>query len=188
MARFVSRYGAYSHGVREEVAEYFATGRRVLQKGLQAQFVSAGLTDDEARYALEVLQFHGLPEDRDTGSNVSGRSRLSVFDSERYAKEHKLTDEESELIVTTLRESDRIGLDYVEITPQPAALPWNGYDKLTDPAMIVELTVATETAVADVLAYELENQNRDKVVSALEEILEESTDEEDAVVIDASGV
>lgn len=184
MARFVSRYGAYSHGVREEIAEHFAKGTRVIQRGLEAQFGAHGLTDDDVQYALQTLAFHGLPEDRDTGLEVSGRSRLSLFDSEKYAKEKKLTDEEHDLIVDTLRESERNGIDYVEIVPLPATLPWNGYDKLTSAETIVEITIATETPVSSVLAYERENQNRADVIAALEEIGE--SEAEDAVVIDAS--
>lgn len=178
-------YGAYTHGVREEVAEIFARGSRVIQKGLEAQFEPGGLTEEDVEIALSQLHLHGLPQDRETGAEVSGRSRLSLFDSEKYAKQHKLTDEEHDLIVTTLRESDRFGLDYIEITPQPAALPWNGYDNIDDAEKIVDLAVATETSIETVLAYERENKNRPQVIKALEQELEAQDAEEKPVVINA---
>lgn len=185
MARFVARYRAYSHGVREEIAEQFARGTRVIQRSLEAQFDPRGLTDFEKESALEQLHFHGLPKDRDTDVNVSGMSRMSLFDSEAAQKHFRWTDEEHDLVVQTLRESDRLGLDYIEVATPKRPAPWNGYDKLTDPEQIVELTIATETSVENVLAYERENENREDVIAALEEVLEPSKD--DTVVIDASG-
>lgn len=178
-------YGGYSHGVRPEVSEFFATGARVLVKGLEAQFAPGGLTEDEVKFALGVLHLHGLPQDVDTGAEISGRSRLSLFDTDEYAKEQKLTDADRDLVVSTLRESNRNGLDYVEIVPQPAVVPWGGYDKLDDAARIVELAVETETSLETVLAYERENKNRKTVVAAIEQELALQGADEQPVVINA---
>lgn len=185
MARFVSMYGGYSHGVQSEVSENFALGSRVMVRGLEAQFAPGGLTEDEIKFALTVLHLHGLPQDVDTGAEISGRSRLSLFDTEAYAKANKLTDKEHDLVVSTLRESHKNGIDYVELLPQPAVLPWNGYDKLDDAAKIVELAVETETSLETVLAYERENKNRKKVVAALEQEIESQGAVEKPVVINA---
>lgn len=185
MARFVARYAAYSHGVREEIAEQFARGTRVIQKPLEAKFDPRGLTEFEKEKAQAELQFHGLPKDKETDSNVSPVSRMSLFDSEEAQKQNRWTDEEHDLVVNTLRESDRLGLDYIEVDSPKRPAPWASYDKLTDPEQIAELAVATGAPIADVLAYERENENRDDVIEALEEALGES--DSDVVVIDASG-
>jgi hypothetical protein len=184
LARFVARYARYSHGVREEIAEAFARGTRVIQKSLEAQFDPRGLTDFEKETAAQTLSFHGLPKDSETDSDVSPMSRLSLFDSEEAQKHYRWTDEEHDLVVDTLRTSDRNGLDFIEVSAPKRPAPWNGYDKLTDAKQIVELTLATETPVENVLAYERENEDREDVIAALEEIHEPS---DDAVVIDASG-
>lgn len=184
MARFVSRYQRYSHGVREEIAETFSRGTRVLQRPLEAQFDPRGLTDYEKETAAGKLHFHGLPEDADTGIDVSPMSRMSLFDSEEAKKQYRWSDEEHDLVVDTLRESDRNGLDFIEVETPKRPAPWNGYDKLTDAEQIAKLTIATETPVETVLAYERENENRDDVIAALEEISEGT--EEKPVVIDAT--
>lgn len=184
MARFVSRYAGYSHGVREEIAEQFSRGTRIIQRSLEAQFDRRGLTDYEKELAARELSFHGLPEDKDTGENVSPMSRLSLFDSEQAQKHFRWTDEEHDLVVQTLRESERLGLDYIEVAQPKRPAPWSGYDKLTDVDQIVELTIATETSPADVIAYERENEDREEVIAALEALLEPAGDEE--IVIDAS--
>lgn len=184
MARFVSRYGRYAHGVREEIVQQFPRGTNVIQRGLEAQFEPDGLTDYEKEQAVERLNFHGLPEHADTAVDVSPVSRLSLFDSELAKKNFRWTDEEHDLVVETLRESDRLGLDYIEVDAKTRPVPWNGYDNLTDADRIVELALATETSITDVLAYERENQDREDVIAALEESLDPA--ERDSVVIDAS--
>lgn len=184
MARFVSRYAKYSHGVRDEIAEQFSRGTRIVERGLEAQFDTRGLTDYEKETAAKALSFHGLPEDKETGRDVEVFSRISVFDSERAAKQLRWTSDEEALVVETLRESERNGLDYVEVTQPKRPAPWNGYDKLTDIEQIVELTIATETSPADVIAYERENENREDLIAELEQL--DATDPaDDEVVITA---
>lgn len=170
MARFASRYAAYSHGVRDEIAEQFSRGTRIIEKGLQAQFDPRGMTDFERESAAKQLSFHGLPEDKETGRDVEVYSRLSLFDSAWAAKQNKWTPEEEQLVVETLRESERFGIDYIELTQPKRPAPWGGYDKLTDIEQIVELAIATETPIADVLAYELDNQKREDLIALLEEL------------------
>lgn len=184
MARFVSRYGKYSHGVREEIAEQYARGTRIIQRPLEAQFDERGLTDFEKETAAQRLSFHGLPEDKETGHDVSPYSRLSLFDSEQARKHFRWTDEEHDLVVETLRESGMNGIEFIEVDQPKRPAPWNGYDNLTDAEQIIELAIATETPIADVLAYELENQKREEVIAALEELgADDETDDE--VVITA---
>ena len=183
MARFVSRYAAYSHGVREEISELTPLGRRVLQRSLEAQFDPRGLKDEEKQEAARRLSFHGLPESPDTASlefgvDLSPFSRLSLFDSEKAQKHFKWTDEETDLVVETLRDSEMNGIEFVEVTPVRAKAPWASYDKLVDAEQIVELAIATETPIADVIAYERENQNREDLLVALRDLLDDEQGDE----------
>jgi hypothetical protein len=154
-----------------------------VQRGLEAQFDPMGLTEYEKEQALERLSFHGLPMNSDTETEVSPVSRLSVFDSEAAKKEKRWDDEEHDLVVQTLRESDRNGLDFIEVDAKVRPAPWKTYDNLTDPEKIVELATEIGVPITDVLAYERENENREDVVTALEEALDPA--DASAVVIDA---
>lgn len=160
----------------------FARGSRIVQKGLEAQFDPAGLQDHEKAEAASKLSFHGLPEDAETGREVDPYSRLSLFDSKQAQTKFRWSDEEHDLVVQTLRESDRLGLDYIEVSAPLAKLPWASYDSLDDAEQIAELTIATGTTPADVIAYERENQNREDVLLILRDLLDGSEDEDEAAV------
>lgn len=178
MARFVAYGARYSHGVQGEIAEPFATGRRILQRTLEAQFDARGITEYEVEQGAKALQIHGLPEDRIEGGEVSPRSRLSVFDSALAALEQNWSDVEHDLVVEKLRTSDRYGLDFVEIEQPKRPAPWNGYDKLEDAEKIAELTIATESDPKEVIAYERENEAREDVLAELEALLGDTDDPE----------
>lgn len=172
MARFISRSKNYSHGIQDEVSEPFANGtKRVLTKGLEAKFEPRGVKPHEIEEASRRLHFKGIPEDKDTRRDVSPVPRLSLFDSEVAAKRLRWTEEEHELVVQTLRESDRNGQDFVEVLPVKVPAPWAGYDNLNDADRIAELALETET-VAAALAYERDNQKREDVLEALTGLLE----------------
>lgn len=182
--RFVAYGAAYSHGAQEEIAEPFATGKRILQKHLEAQFNPRGITEYEIEQGAAALQIHGLPEDRIEGGEVSPRDRLSVWDSALAQKELKWNDDETQIVIDALRDSDRYGMDFVEIVQPLRPAPWKGYDRLVDAEKIAAITVATETSPSEVIAYELENQERADVLDALAELVDEDVDE--SINIDAS--
>jgi hypothetical protein len=184
MARFVSRYKEYSHGVQNEIREYFATGHdRVVQKHIEAKFQHGLVTDEDYEAALSILPFSGLPEDRDTEGLVSPRSRLSVFDSEIAQFENGWTDAETELVIDSLRNSSEKGSAYLEIEKVPLETPWANYDSIESPEKIVEVALMIGADLAAVIAYEKENRNAAPVVYALEEA--KAVLEADSVVIEA---
>lgn len=182
----MSRFAAYSHGVRPPEVEYDVKGReRVIARGLEAQFEQHGPPlEHEIQEALSTFLFTGLPEDRDTEQHVSPISRLSVFDSEATAKQNGWSQEEHDLVVETLRESPQYGADFIEVGALKAKAPWNGYDKLSDPLKIAEAVELTGVNVADVIAYERENRARDEVLTLLEDLLD-TVEDETSVVIEA---
>jgi hypothetical protein len=177
MARFVAYGTRYSHGVQTEIVEHFASGNKILQRTLEAQFDPQGITEHEVEQGSKVLQIHGLPEDRIEGSEVSPRSRLAVFDSKIAQKEQRWTEAEHDLVVETLRKSDRYGMDFIEVEPVKRPAPWNGYDKLESAEKIAELTLDTESDPAEVLKYERENADREEVIAELEALIGDTAEE-----------
>lgn len=181
-ARFVSRYGNYSVGVRHRIAEHYGTGEeKVLQRRLDADFERNIVTDEDLAVAVSTFHFPGLPEDFDTNTNISPRYRVSVWDSE-YAREVQgLSDEDVDLCISSLREDMNNGSEFVEVTVQPMSAPFPTYDDLTN---VDEILAVVRIAGLDpevVAAYEAENQNRESVLNALRGV--EADD--DVIVVNA---
>lgn len=188
MARFVSKFANYSHGVRTAIEEHIAPGQvRLVVAPLEAKFESSvnNLTDYEVEVGQEKLSFTGLPEDRDTESLIHPRSRMSCFDSEQSRKQYRWTDQDHDLVVETLRESPMNGVEFVEVSEPARPAPWKGYDKLQSASKIVEIAQATESDLTEVLAYERENEAREDVIAALEEALGSADRVEQPEVIEA---
>lgn len=172
MPRFASKYARYSHGVPgeywdEKKKTWSQTGR-----ALEAQFRPGGLSEYEKETSLNAFRFHGLPFNSDTGEDVSGRHLLSSFDSEKAMMDYHWEQFEHDLVVDALRKSERLGADFIELTQPKRPIPWAGYDKLESASKIAEIVVATDTPVEGVIAYEKENKDREKVIAALEELLD----------------
>ena len=188
MARFASRFGKYSHGVRNArltVSGYDPTGREIKQeivRELMAVFTPARqiLTEHEIQIAIKDMVHKGLPQDRDTEELFSPRSRISGFDSFRAQDENNWTDEERELVEETLRKSHHFGTDHIELIPEPAVRPWPTFDT-DDPELIVAIARATGQVEA-ALAYERENQSRTDLIESLEEAPQVDT----PITLDAS--
>ena len=67
-----------------------------------------------------------------------------------------------------LRASDENGRAYVEVVPAPATLPWANYDEIEDPEKVVEIAITIGADLDEVIRYELENQNRERWLEALD--------------------
>lgn len=183
MARFVSRIAKLSVGIRDEVSEHYATGQsKVLIPGLEAKFEPRGLTEYEYERGINDLNHRGLPEDRDTGREVSPRSRIGLFDSKRAQLDHGWSDEEHDLVVEGLRSSDLLGNEFIEVETPKRPAPWSGYDRL-NAKQVLAAVEATGVDPREVLAYELENQARESVLKELELLLEDEVEQD--VVIEA---
>lgn len=118
----------------------------------------------------------------DTEQDVSPRSRMSVWDSEWAAKNEGLRPDEIEAVIKALRESSDYGIDFVEIKTAVAAKPWPTYDALEDADEIANTVTFLGLDPESVKAYEIENQNRQSVIDALENTTAKAGE---ALVIDA---
>lgn len=172
MARFVSSHRNYSHGVRNHVPAHLGPDGKMVpeQTELAADFTPDLRTPEDDAVALSSLKFRGLPI-FENGQPVTPHYRISVFDSEVAKLQNGWTDEDEALVVETLRTKGPIGTFYVEVVPEPAPKPWNGYDELDDADRIVELASAINADLQKVAQYERENKARPEVIAALEDAI-----------------
>lgn len=168
MARFVSQHRNFNYGVRNaEPAKLGPDGVMVPEVSvLEAQFTPDLRNDEDLAFALSTFNFRGLPI-YESGKEVPASYRISVFDSEIAKMQNGWTEADEALVIEVLRESSLNGAAFVELIPEPAAKPWNGYDEVEDAARILELALAIDADLAKVLQYEQENQNRAEVTAEL---------------------
>jgi hypothetical protein len=168
MARFVSQHRNFNHGVRNGQPAHLGPDgvMRPEVTELSAQFNPDLRTDEDLAFALSTFNFRGLPI-YESGKEVPASYRIAVFDSEIARLQNGWTEADEALVVDVLRNSGMNGTAYVEVVPEPAAKPWNGYDDVTDAARIMELALAIDADLQKVLQYEKENQNRPEVTAEL---------------------
>ncbi len=193
MARFVSRFRNYRHGIQNGRMMVLADGQhQELKPEIVAAFKPASqiLSEEEIQFGVENLNHKGLPIDRDRNVSFSPRSRISGFDSEEFAREMGYSDEEHDLIVQVLRDSRRNGIAFLELPTSGGSRlekPWKTYEQ-TPVRDVVKVAQAAGLDFADVLTYEKVNRNDPTVVLLLEDAIanlpkEEKGEEE--VVIEA---
>lgn len=171
MARFVSQYLKFSHGVRDaEPSKMGLDGRMTAPvAGLEAEFTHNGATPKDALVAKSSMKFTGVPQD-EAGNDIDPAYRISVFDSEAAKLANGWTEDEEQLVIDALRASGDLGRAFVEILPEPVEAPWPNYDQ-TDPEEIVKVAGLINADLELALAYEKENQKRPGVIDALSEAL-----------------
>lgn len=172
MARFVSQYLKYAHGIRSgRPARMGLNGTMEPEVSfLEAQFSHDPVTPKDALVAKSNLKFIAVPED-EAGNEIDPSYRVSVFDSEAAKLANGWSDEEEALVVEKLRESADLGNAFCEVLPDPILAPWPNYDS-TDPDAILGIARQIDADLEQVLAYERENANRPGVVDALAAALE----------------
>ncbi len=90
------------------------------------------------------------------------------------------TEDEEALVVKTLRESDRNGLEFIEVGVTLPSEPWKGYDE-QGLQKIIEIARALDSA-EEAIAYEKRTQNRSYLIEELERV---TPTENDAVILEA---
>jgi len=167
MARFVSQYLKFSHGVRDESPSAMGLDGKMtaLVPRLEAEFTHNGITDKDVFIAKATFNFVGIPED-EAGNPIDPSYRVSVFDSEAAALANGWTEEEEQLVCDALRRHMEYGSALVEILPEPTEAPWPNYDQ-TDPEKITEIAVGIGADLELALQYEKENAAREGVIADL---------------------
>ena len=145
-----------------------------VSESVPMQFSQLGLLQsdiDAAKAHWKV--FPGLPleEDGVTPFNPVEVGRIGVFDTEEWQTRYGLTDTDREQAEQMLLRSPFYGEDFIKVeTPVDLITkPWASYDETHHfkiPGLAVDLGL-----VAEALAYEQANKNREGVVKALEDKL-----------------
>lgn len=181
MPLFVSKYREYELGLwpTRSVPNQF-TGEDVIhQKGLVAKFKWAGrgLESWAKDQALERFAFTGLAHNEDP------LKRLSFYDTDAEAAAQEWDDETHQRVVETMRKKLAVSGDaYFEAERPRLAPPWPNYDKLTNEKAIANTVAELGIDLGYALEYERQNENRPKVIAALEALTAVSEVEEEIEV------
>lgn len=175
--RFASIYPLLSLGtVRKEKFVLALDGQRdKTQDSISVNFTQEYLTQDDIDFALSFFPanvFRGryLEEDRITLQPLA--ERIGVFDTEIAAQNNGWSDEEKQMVEEWIQRHPALGREFVECIPVVKVIekPWPSYNSIHHfkvAKTAIELGLAEQT-----LAYEKANKNRQNIIDALEEHLE----------------
>lgn len=161
--RFISKYRSYSF-----VAIPTRAPEKAIAYGLKAElpivcdFQHGGLSDWEKKEGLARFEFAGL------GHDEKAARRLSFYDTELEAIRLGWDEETKTRVEQRLLGAPGYGVDFFEVERPRLEPPWIRYDEVEDPQEIVTMIRAIGIDPAAVVAYELENRNRQAVLDALE--------------------
>lgn len=166
--------------VRRHIEEWDdrAQQSKVIQQGIIAVFEQGQLTEYEVEQGLSHLgPFTGLPILEDDQVPVSPRRLLRVYDTDVRATSEHWDRKTKAFVEEYLQNHELHGQEFLLVETPRAAAPWPSYPKLVaknakELTAIVDKIVSTVTEQeydpALVLAYELENLSRPKVIAALQ--------------------
>jgi hypothetical protein len=177
--RFIAKYAKYAVQVRPQVVEAYATGAtKIIQTQLTAQFTIDLTTPEEKAIARQLWSFNGFYQEEDLVTIREPDYRISAFDTRLAQMEVGWSDEERETVEQALSAiAIRTPGDVLLIEEKRAEPPWPTYDTYNGTRVqFLKKLHEDGYELADVLAYERENQNRDEVVATLEQALEAEPD------------
>jgi len=185
MGRFAAQYRRYKITCREHIKMTLANGKEnVIQHGVIAGFEHGGPFEPwEREQAHKHFKFRGTTQERDEATPVDPGLRLSLFDTDAPhlvaqwrqwdALEGQPPGTIKEEVEDFLRGYMAAGHDYIELVPEPVPAPWPTYDALTIhgnrnaekvAAKNIEIALATGISFEDVIAYEKQNRNDDRIL------------------------
>ncbi|HSV08524.1 MAG TPA: hypothetical protein VLI07_18555 [Candidatus Binatus sp.] len=167
--RFISPWGEYALQCRPQVMVALGAGlAEERQAPLYARFKPGGLLPHERELAFHQWSWNGQAQEADEATPYPPDYRIGVFDSEQAKVASNWTDEEHDFVVEKLRKRATETNDLLEVPATLKAPPWPRYDEYRGtPAALVRKLVDEGYNLDDVLEYELQGQNRDKVVGAI---------------------
>lgn len=180
--RFVSQHRGYEVALRGPgIGSYTLEGQPIYnnEKILSAAFQQGGLSPWEVDAALAHWedQWTGLAE------GVDPRTRLSVFDTEWAQLQFNWTDADREYAEERLLNlPGRLGNEYIQIEENKAPLPWPTYKTFVSPERIVAFMREGGYDPEVVLRYERDNENREEILTAVEDAGHEDVVEHEVVV------
>jgi len=191
--RFVAKYKKYNVIFQREIVEHYATGeQRTLQPYIDCQFDLYGsMLPHEIEAAREQFINYGLPVEVDGVTTIDPLYRFSVFDSVECQRLQGFDDAKRVELEQFLLNRPECGVDYILVEAPRLAPPWPTYDSfrgvrgLPTAEAIAKRVQEDGYEVAEVHAYERQNQNRQEVLDALEALLLEEPAGEQEELIEA---
>lgn len=166
--RCISPYPRYSIQVfegKERVAIDDKSGvaySYTIEKPVIANFQQGGLLEHEIEWALTKFNYAGLAE------GVNPLTRVATFDTETYAIQNSLSEEELAAVDARLRHLAELNPSEFVVVDQPAALkPWESYDEQSAEDVIFTRNLI-DASPEKVRLYEIEHQARPEVIEAME--------------------
>jgi hypothetical protein len=193
MARFVSQFKGFTHGVRPGKPSHLGLDGIMVPESreLEAVFHHNLVSPADVEAAKLYLanpdpaksDFRGSVQD-EAGREIEISHRLAVYDSEFHKLHEGLTDEEEALCVKKLRESsfNGRGSSFVEVEEKSIKRPWANYDDVLDPQKVLAIAESVGADLEVLLKYEQQNQNRPEFIAVFDKVVEEEKDE---VVVNA---
>lgn len=172
--RFVSKFGRFGVQIRPQIQEAYATGMaRVIQEPVYALFHPDGLLPVERELAMATWCWNGFYQEQDEVTIVQPDYRIGVFDTDVAAAEHGWSQEVKAEVEAGLLDHAARYDDIIAVARQSADPPWPRYDDYggTLNALVRKL-VDEGHDLEQVIDYERAHQDRPKLVSALEALLE----------------
>ena len=186
--RFLSKYGKYIVSIQPQINESYATGHtKTIQRAIYATFSLDGVTGDDRALAREHFSFNGFYQEEDLVTIVDPSYRISCFDSLLAQQREGWSNDERIMVENTLiAKAQQFPDDVLVIEEIRLSPPWPTYDAFagTQAELIAKLH-EDGFDLAEVLAYELQEQKREEVIAALEAELEiepDTTPSEELVV------
>jgi hypothetical protein len=182
--RFLSKFGRFGVQIRAQNQEPYANGMvRVIDQQVAAIFQPTGLTTSERELAFKSFAFNGSLQEMDEVTIVQPDYRIGVYDTVEQQLAQGWSDElrkevEQKLLAHANLYGDVVMVPVIEIPP-----PWPRYDEYGgSPSQLARKLVDEGYNLDDVIAYEREHQNRERVLEAIALACDEVVEAEEELV------
>lgn len=182
--RFISRFGRYGVAIRPQIQEAYATGAiKIIQTPLDAMFHEGRLLPNERELAITHWAFNGSYQELDEVTRVAPDYRIGAFDSIETQMDRQWTNEERKQVEAELTSlAERFPNDLMLVPETVLQPPWPRYDSFEASLdKLIAKIIEDGYVLSDVLAYERTNQNRENVVDALAQMIEDEAAVEEVV-------
>jgi hypothetical protein len=176
----ISRSANLTLPIRDTKTDYnVATGVAIkVHPALSAQFQHAAGVPDWAKDAVLALPGWG----NGIGLDEDPFTRCGILDTDEEAKRQNWSPEDKKFVEDRLLNGSANGVEYVVCEAPKTAKPWENYDEIVGDDAADKIAWFVDQLGKDpksVKRYEFENQNRENVIAALEDLI--AKDAEDVV-------
>lgn len=196
--RFISKYAKPMIGFQNEFVQYLPDGQggtvaNTVRPLLVCEFSNRKSLFPWEVKAAEKFEFRGGIVEADEMTPVSNLYRVSIFDTDEFAREKGLSDEDKAKLESFLVNHPTHGIDFVLVEEPRYPKPWPTYDEIRGGGAKSTVEKVIEQAemlgyhtdrqrLEDMLAYERQNLNRREIIEHFEPFLIEQEEEQEELV------